>query len=112
MTLRRLAVSLLFLVALAAPANTQVFPRYVPLGYQQITSLSSAAGLAIPTGATAALVAVEGAAVRYRDDGSAPTATVGMPLAVGQTFFYSGTLSRIQFIEQSASASVSVSYYR
>jgi hypothetical protein len=35
-----------------------------------------------------------------------------MPLAVGQTFFYSGTLSRIQFIEQSASASVSVSYYR
>lgn len=83
-----------------------------PLGYQQITSLSSAATLTIPIGATIALIAVEGGAIRYRDDGTAPTATVGMPIAAGQEFQYTGNLAALQFIQQSATATLDVLYYK
>lgn len=86
--------------------------RYVPLGYQQITTLSAAATLTVPVGATIAIIEVETQAVRWRDDGTAPTSTVGTPIAVAGTLEYSGTLSAIQFIEQTASAKLNVSYYR
>jgi hypothetical protein len=89
------------------------------LGYQQITSLSSAANLTVPARdklgnqqqATFALIIPEGQAVRWRDDGIAPTATVGMPLAVGVTLQYDGDLTKIQFFEQSGGAKLNVSYY-
>ena len=40
-------------------------------GYQQITSLASATTPTVPVGATVAIVTVEGAAVRWRADGTA-----------------------------------------
>lgn len=88
-------------------------------GYQQISTLSSATGLTAPTlapdGLNAkpvfALIVAEGAPVRWRDDGTAPTASVGMPLAVGVPFQYDGDLTKIRFIEQSASAKLNISYY-
>lgn len=91
----------------------------VAIGYQQITSLSSAQGLTIPqtdkTGLyqrpTFALITAETQGVRWRDDGIAPTATVGMPLAAGVTLQYDGDLNKIQFIEQTASAKLNISYY-
>ena len=43
------------------------------LGYQQITSLSSATGLTVPQGATLALIVPETQNVRWRDDGTNPT---------------------------------------
>jgi hypothetical protein len=82
-----------------------------PLGYQQITSLASAANLTPPTGTTAALITVETASVRWRDDGAAPTASIGMLLSAGQSFTYYGNLAAIQFIAQSGSPVVNVSYY-
>lgn len=89
------------------------------IGYQQITSLSSAAGLTVPTTdksgnkqqPTFALIVAESQAVRWRDDGTDPTASVGMPLAVGIPLQYDGDLTRIKFIEQSASAKINISYY-
>lgn len=81
------------------------------LGYQQITSLSSAASLTVPVGATFARIICEAQAVRWRDDGTAPSATVGMPLAVGTLLEYDGDLKRIQFFEQAASAKLNISYY-
>jgi hypothetical protein len=89
------------------------------LGYQQITSLSSAANLTVPARdkmgnkqqATIALITPETQAVRWRDDGIAPTAAVGMPLAVGVTLQYDGDLTNIKFIEQTASAKINISYY-
>ena len=89
------------------------------LGYQQISTLSSATGLTIPTTdlnglackPSIAIIVAEGAAVRWRDDETAPTASVGMPLATGVTLQYDGDLSKIQFIEQTASAKLNVSYY-
>lgn len=86
----------------------------VCLGYQQITSLSAAAGLTVPTvpsQPTMAVIVAEGQSVRWRDDGIAPTATVGMPLAVGATLNYDGDLNKIKFIETAASAKINVSYY-
>lgn len=89
------------------------------LGYQQITSLSSAQLLTVPAvdklgnkqQATIALITPETQGVRWRDDGTAPTATVGMPLAAGVTLQYDGDLTKIQFIEQTASAKLNISYY-
>lgn len=83
----------------------------VCLGYQQITSLSSAQALTVPSGATMALIAPETKDVRWRDDGVNPTASVGMPLVVGTTLNYDGDLNRIRFIETEASATINISYY-
>ena len=81
------------------------------LGYQQITSLSASTALTVPVGATMALIVAETQAVRWRDDGAAPTASVGMPLATGTSLSYDGDLKAIRFIQQTASAVLNVSYY-
>lgn len=89
------------------------------LGYQQITSLSSATGLTVPQTdlnglackPTLAIITAETQAVRWRDDETAPTASVGMPLAAGATLQYDGDLTKIRFIEQTASARLNISYY-
>jgi hypothetical protein len=83
----------------------------VCLGYEQITSLSAATALTVPSGATLAVAIPESQAVRWRDDGTNPTGSVGMPLAIATTLSYDGDLSRIRFIEQAASAKLNVSYY-
>ena len=90
------------------------------MGYQQLDSLSSAAGLTVPsrdptsgmtTKANFALIVAETQDVRWRDDGTAPTSTVGMLLKTGVIFQYDGDLSKIKFIETAGSAKVNVSYY-
>jgi hypothetical protein len=82
-----------------------------PVGYEQITSLSSAESLTVPKNARWALIIPETQAVRWRDDGTDPSATVGMPLAVGQPLQYTGSLAGIRFIEQTASAKINIAYY-
>ena len=89
------------------------------MGYQQITSLSSASKLTVPqrdlNGLVGtpriAIITPETQGVRWRDDSVAPTASVGMPLAAGVTLQYDGDLSQIQFIEQIASAKLNITYY-
>jgi hypothetical protein len=89
------------------------------LGYQQITTLSSATSLTVPDKdvqglnckPSISLITPEGQAVRWRDDGVAPSATVGMPLAAGVTLQYDGDLTKIQFIEQVSGAKLNVTYY-
>jgi hypothetical protein len=89
------------------------------LGYQQITSLSAATALTVPTRdlnglnqkPVIALITPETQAVRWRDDDVNPTASVGMPLAAGVTLQYDGDLTKIKFIEQTAGARINVSYY-
>jgi len=82
-----------------------------PLGYEQISDLSSEDSLTVPTGARAALIVAVTQAVRWRDDGTPPTASVGMPLSKDTPFWYTGDLSAIEFIEVTASAELNVSYY-
>ena len=89
------------------------------LGYQQITSLSAATGLTVPQvdlnglacRPSIAIITAETQAVRWRDDDVNPTASVGMPLASGATLQYDGDLTKIKFIEQTASAKINVTYY-
>ena len=86
-----------------------------PVGYQQITSLSGSTALTVPTTGQQlpvyAIIRPQTQAVRWRDDGTAPTASVGYPLAVGEELKYGGDLKAIRFIEQAASAAINVSYY-
>lgn len=87
--------------------------RYIPLGFQAITSLSTAQSLTVPAGATHALVHTETNAVRWRDDGTAPTSSVGMYLnTTDQPLLYSGNLNAIQFIAATGTPTIGVSYYR
>ena len=90
-----------------------------PLGYQQITSLSSATHLTLPTPPAGFLVGYvviqcEGAgtdSVRWRDDGTAPTSSVGMMLDGGQELDYTGDPTMIQFIVDAGSPKLNISYY-
>ena len=86
-----------------------------PVGTTQILELDSsvAQGLAVPQGATIALVSVEGA-VRWRDDGSPPTPSQGHPM-VDTYMIYGGSLAALQFVAQTGVRNdpiVTASYYR
>lgn len=94
------------------PGGVGIEPHDIkPMGFQQITSLSSAAGLTIPQGALFALVQAETQGVRWRDDDTNPTASVGMLLVAGDTLPYTGDLTKLKLIQVTASASVNISYY-
>ena len=94
------------------PGNVGVEPAAMrPLGFQQITSLSAATGLTVPQGALIALIQAEAQDVRWRDDGTSPTASVGIVLGAGVTLPYTGDLSAIKLIEILASAKLNIAYY-
>ena len=85
---------------------------YIACGYLQVTSLSAAAGLTIPSSASWALIECESQQVRWRDDGTAPTTTVGMLMNVGDILVYDGTkLAALSFIEVTSAAKLNVSFY-
>lgn len=80
------------------------------LGYQQITDLDPASSLTVPANATYAIIIAQAAEARWRDDGTAPDGTTGMPLATGVALLYDGDLHKIQFF--SATGGINVSYYQ
>lgn len=119
------AASLISGVALAQTPVVATSGPYTPLGYCQITSLGSAVALVaascssgtVPTGASIAEICVEVAAVRYRDDGTAPTATIGMPVVPSSTspscFAYAiKPLSAMNLIAVTGSPIVNVNFYK
>lgn len=84
--------------------------RFVNVGCQSLTSITGATALTVPAGATCALISAVTGAVSLRDDGTAPTQTVGIQIPAGSTLEYSGSLGAVQII--SASGTVFVSYYK
>jgi hypothetical protein len=82
-----------------------------PVGYRQITNLTAAIGIPIANGRVAVVQALF-ANVRWRDDGVAPTGTVGIRLHAGETMFYTGNLRSIRFIEEAASAELNITAYQ
>lgn len=82
-----------------------------PKGWQLISDLSAAIGLTVPYGAEYALLQPETQAVRFRDDGTDASATVGMVIAANEKYLYKGDLSAISFFEDAASASLNVLFY-
>lgn len=59
-------------------------------GYQRISAatLAASTGLTVPNNTTLVLLQAEGGDLRWRADGNAPTATVGMRLQSGSEMLY------------------------
>ena len=96
------------------------------VGFAQTTVGTTATALntlaAIPGGASTVEIAVEAepangarigatAAIRWRPDGTAPTTSVGNPVASGGTFAVEGKLSNISIIAQAGTATLNITYY-
>jgi len=104
---------------LAANANEAVITGIRrPLGYSQIlnATLASSTGIVFPTTLAAspvgyAVIQCQGGAVRWRDDGTAPTATVGMTIASGAELDYVGDFYAIRFISSSGTPILDISLY-
>ncbi len=91
-----------------------------PCGYQQIVAatLDTGAQLTIPNITPPAgqrpqyvIMVAEGQNVRWRDDGTAPTSTVGMLLPTNTPVFYDGPLTALRFISATAGAILNISFY-
>lgn len=82
-------------------------------GGQMGLNVTTATALTVPATARAALVSVEGNSVRWRDDGTNPTASVGQLIPVGSIVTFLGdSMSAVKFIQVSATATLNVSYYK
>ena len=86
-----------------------------PLDYEQKVISDSAVGFAsIPPKANKAVVVVEEKTIRWRDDGTDPTSSVGTKSFVNTTFILDGRTSITKFraIRQgTANAKLSIRYY-
>lgn len=90
--------------------STQTFTK---LGCGQITSLGSAVTFpSVPVGSLLVTIQVEGQSVRYRDDGTNPTASVGVLLPVAGPWPYQADLAAIKFIQTTASATINYCFYK
>lgn len=89
-----------------------------PLGYQQISAATLATSTAltmptIPAGMRVRKVVCSGngGTIRWRDDGTAPTASIGMLMADGGALTYTGDPTAIRFILASSTPVLDISYY-
>lgn len=117
--MRRLALAIAILLGSFGAAFALNGQYYKPLSYSQVTAFSSAKTLGtIPALTTIADICNEGTALRYRDDGTAPTTTVGMILAAGDVtapncMQYSGNFAALQFIQEAANGGpLNVTFYQ
>lgn len=88
-------------------------PVYAALGYRQVTATSGAFALPTPpAGTRRAIIQADGQALRWRDDGTNPTATVGMLIANGSELRYDGAdMGAIKLIAAAAGAIANIAYY-
>ena len=87
---------------MAAPFDKSAWMPLETSGFEALTVAGTAVGFTAATsaGAKAAHVKVEGAQIRYRSDGTDPTATVGTLYDVGDEFIVWGKddMDDIRFI--------------
>lgn len=88
---------------------------FTPLGYVQLTSLSTATSFSstqIPAYSSFVMLQANTQNIRWRDDGTAPTASVGMVLVAGAApLIYSGSIAALQFIYVTSGATLEASFY-
>lgn len=92
-----------------------LFPKTAPVGYEQKTVSTTAVTLTKPAGASRAIVMVEDQPIRYREDGTAPTSSVGVLCPAGTRFELesSSAISNFKAIRSGGTDGViSVNYYR
>ncbi len=111
---RFLSVLFMILASLAwvppAPAQVAKFP----MGYTQ-QSISGLYALVLPVGVSAAIIGIEGNAIRFRDDGTPPTASVGQPIPAGSSLTYAANPASSQtlyIIPQTGTAVLNISLYK
>ena len=95
--------------------------KQVAFGFETLTVGAAAIGPTVATiypgdghEATYGLFTVETNTVRFRMDGTSPTASVGHPLEAGQNLEVHGkeNLRNLKFIQMSGGATVSCTYMR
>ena len=87
-----------------------------PVGFEQLTAIGATAkGLAsIPADANKAIMTVENATLRYRDDGTDPTADIGLKVFIAGTIILNSrdSLTKFKAIRTGGTSSeVNCSYY-
>lgn len=82
-----------------------------PLGYQQQAVTAAANLTSAPAAANYALLLPETNGIRWRDDGTDPTAAIGMPISAGQSFVYDGDVSKLRVISQTGTATLNIAYF-
>lgn len=108
-----LAVLLMPAQLFAASGQPVIDGVLEPAGFVQLDDLSTAVGLGtIPDGVKLVLIQAEGDDLRWRDDGTPPTDSVGTLLAEGQLFVYNGNPRAIQLIQVTSGGIANVSFYR
>lgn len=84
------------------------------LGYQQVVAGGADAAFTptIPDGTEYIEVVATAQAIRWRADGTTPTAAIGMPVPVGTpVIFYFQSLPLLKLIAQTAGAALDITYY-
>ncbi|WP_375272049.1 hypothetical protein [Sphingomonas sp.] len=86
---------------------------FTPAGYRQVTATSSVFTLpSPPAGVRRTVIQAEAQALRWRDDGNDPSATVGMLIPSGGELRYDGASpAALKLIAAAAGAIANVSYY-
>jgi hypothetical protein len=91
------------------------YAQFAAGGVDASTLVSTAqfggAAAGIPSGTTKLLIQCAAQAIRWRDDGTAPTAAVGYPLATGVDLVFTGDFTRLRLIAQVAGAVVNLVAY-
>lgn len=94
-----------------------------PLGYCQVVGVAAAQTLnqlaitggfanGVPEGTCYVVIKAATQAIRYRDDGIAPTAALGYPVVAGVELVYmASTLGALRIIEQLPSATLDILFY-
>ena len=104
----------IFMVPGKGPKQEQASDK--PVGFEQLTAIGATAkGLAsIPANADKAIMTVENATLRYRDDGTDPTADIGLRVFRAGTIILNSrdSIDNFKAIRTgSASSEVNCSYY-
>lgn len=109
---------ILALISPVAPAyadcpGTFNRPTIEPLGYQQLTVSSTAVAFTLPAGPVRmAVVMVEDNPVRFRDDGTNPSASVGTLVQPNVAILVCGAaMNKFRAIRQGSDAKLSVHFY-
>ena len=85
---------------------------FTPVGYQALTPTASTA-LTVPNGATHCSITTTVQALRFTDDGTTPTLTVGQLLPKDLApYWYAGDLHKLLLFNETAGAVVKVLYYK
>jgi len=88
----------------------------IPAGYQQLTVADTAIALTVPDGARFATIKIASQSCRFRDDGTNPLSTSGMPLTTSDSLFELTSrqqLTAARFIRDTDnSATLEILYYK